>query len=327
MYKLLGFPLRRSLIPLTRTYRPNRINRTRSMSVSIKATNEVKATIDESAYKWSELESEEEYNAHIAKILAQNKQHLQSLNYPGCRPNFKAEPNTVDPHPKDIKVFFFDIDNCLYKRSTKIHDLMQIYIHNYFVKKLKLDDEKAFELHHMYYKNYGLAIQGLVKHHQIDALEYNEKVDDALPLQDILKPDPKLREMLLKLKNSGKVDKLWLFTNAYKNHGIRCVSLLGIADLFDGLTFCDYGLQQDFVCKPSKQAFELAKSHAGVTDLSKCYFVDDSLSNIETSVALNLKKSIHFVENDADLGKTPKEALVIRDILELETALPELFTK
>ncbi|GMG40055.1 unnamed protein product [Ambrosiozyma monospora] len=104
--------------------------------------------------------------------------------------------------PTDGKVFFFDIDNCLYKRSTKIHDLMQLYIHRFFKKHLQLNDEEAHELHLKYYREYGLAIEGLVRLNKINALEYNKVVDDALPLDEILMPNPNLRLMLQRLKTS-----------------------------------------------------------------------------------------------------------------------------
>ena len=32
------------------------------------------------------------------------------------------------------KIFFFDIDNCLYPRSTRIFEMMQVKIHDYFKK-------------------------------------------------------------------------------------------------------------------------------------------------------------------------------------------------
>jgi pyrimidine and pyridine-specific 5'-nucleotidase len=112
---------------------------------------------------------------------------------------------------------------------------MQDLIDKYFVSRLELSDEDAIALHSTYYKQYGLAIEGLVRHHQIDALEYNREVDDALPLDDLITPDPKLRKMLEDMDKS-KV-KLWLFTNAYVNHGKRVVKLLGIEDLFEGSYF------------------------------------------------------------------------------------------
>ncbi len=133
-----------------------------------------------------------------------------------------------------------------------------------------MSKEDAAYLHQRYYKDYGLAIEGLVRHHRIDPLEYNAKVDDALPLDDIIKPDPKLRKLLEDVDRS-KV-KLWLFTNAYINHGRRVVKLLGIEDLFEGMTYCDYGAER-LLCKPSPEMYAKAMREAGITDPKECYFV------------------------------------------------------
>lgn len=143
-------------------------------------------------------------------------------------------------------------------------------IDDYFIKHLALNQDDAFKLHQEYYKTYGLAIEGLVRHHKIDPLEYNEQVDDAIPLEDILSPDPELRKLILDIDTS-KV-KLWLFTNAYVTHGKRVVRLLGIDDLFDGMTFCDYA-QPKLLCKPYKEMFEKAMKEAGISDWKECYFV------------------------------------------------------
>jgi len=92
--------------------------------------------------------------------------------------------------------------------------------------------EDAQTLHETYYKSYGLAIEGLVRYHKIDPVDYNSKVDDALPLDQILHSDPRLRKLISDIDRT-KV-RLWLFTNAYITHGKRVVKLLGIEDLFDG---------------------------------------------------------------------------------------------
>jgi pyrimidine and pyridine-specific 5'-nucleotidase len=143
-------------------------------------------------------------------------------------------------------------------------------IDQYFIKHLELSREDAYKLHQEYYKNYGLAIEGLVRHHKIDPLEYNRQVDDAIPLEDILFPDPELRKLLLDVDKS-KV-KMWLFTNAYVTHGKRVVRLLGVDDLFDGMTFCDYGAEK-IVCKPYTEMFERAMKEAGAGEWKDCYFV------------------------------------------------------
>ncbi|KAG7421455.1 Suppressor of disruption of TFIIS [Fusarium oxysporum f. sp. rapae] len=135
-------------------------------------------------------------------------------------------------------VLFFDIDNCLYSRNDKVLEHMSKNIDDYFKKNLGLSPDDAERLHKDYSQQYGQAIEGLVRHHQIDALEYNAKVDDAVPLDDLIKPNPQLRQFLEDIDTS-KV-RLWLLTNAYVNHGKRVVRLLGVDDLFEGLTYCDY---------------------------------------------------------------------------------------
>lgn len=154
--------------------------------------------------------------------------------------------------------------------GKRVHDHMTVLIDDYFVKHLNLDLKEANRLHNEYYKNYGLAIEGLVRHHKIDPMEYNRQVDDALPLDDIIIPDPELRKLLEDIDKS-KV-KLWLFTNAYSTHGKRVVRLLGIEDLFEGLTFCDYA-KRPFLCKPHADMFAKAMKEADVKEMKDCYFV------------------------------------------------------
>lgn len=149
-------------------------------------------------------------------------------------------------------------------------------IDKYFQTHLSLSQADANELHMRYYKDYGLAIEGLVRHHKVDPLEYNTQVDDALPLEDILQPNPQLRKLIEDI-DTTKV-KLWLFTNAYVTHGKRVVKLLGIDDLFEGITYCDYGARP-LLCKPSKDMFEKAMKEASAVDRTRCYFVGKHSDN------------------------------------------------
>lgn len=142
----------------------------------------------------------------------------------------------------------------------------------YFMKHLELSREDAYKLHQEYYKTYGLAIEGLVRHHKIDPLEYNRQVDDAIPLESIISPDPALRKLLQDIDQS-KV-RLWLLTNAYVTHAKRVVKLLGIEDIFEGLTYCDYA-QEKMICKPHPEMYAKAMKEAGIDEYKDCYFVGE----------------------------------------------------
>jgi pyrimidine and pyridine-specific 5'-nucleotidase len=218
-------------------------------------------------------------------------------------------------------VFFFDIDNCLYPKSNKVYELMTELIDQYFIKHLDLSREDAYRLHIEYYKTYGLAIEGLVRHHKIDPLEYNLQVDDALPLESIIFPDPELRKLLEDIDKS-KI-KLWLFTNAYSSHGQRVVRLLGVEDMFEGMTFCDYAAKR-IICKPHKEMFARAMKEAGVKAVDHCYFVDDSALNCGEAEGLGWT-TVHLVEEGEPLPDIKPCKYQVRHLKELRSLFPQFF--
>ena len=136
--------------------------------------------------------------------------------------------------------------------------------------------QDAYALHKKYYQDYGLAIEGLVRHHTVDPMDFNAKVDDAVPLEDILKEDPKLRKLFEDI-DTTKV-RLWLFTNAYVTHGKRVVKLLGVDHLFEGITYCDYATGDGkLIAKPHHDMFRKAMKESGAERVEDCYFVGKDL--------------------------------------------------
>lgn len=218
-------------------------------------------------------------------------------------------------------VFFFDIDNCLYPKTRLVHDHMAHLINKYFITHLPLSAEEATRLHHQYYKDYGLAIEGLARHHQIDPLDFNREVDDAVPLDELLEPDPNTRR-LLEAFDRTKV-KLWLFTNAHITHGKRVVRLLDIEDLFEGITYCDYA-QMPLVPKPLPAMFDKAESEAGVGRDTKIYYVDDAYLNCRAAYLRGWKNTVHLVE--PTVPDPPERACAhqIQHLEELHRLFPEL---
>jgi pyrimidine and pyridine-specific 5'-nucleotidase len=165
--------------------------------------------------------------------------------------------------------------NCDYLRTDNstdagVYNLAVALIDGYLEKNLKLRRNEAAKLHQDYVQDYGLAIEGLVRHHHIDPMEFNSQVDDALPLESIIEPRPELKKLLSDIDR--KKVKLWLFTNAYKTHAQRVVKILEIDDFFDGLTYCDYS-SVPFLCKPQKAMYLKAMREAGVQNMKNCFFV------------------------------------------------------
>ncbi|MCJ1404508.1 hypothetical protein MMC11_007734 [Xylographa trunciseda] len=217
-------------------------------------------------------------------------------------------------------VLFFDIDNCLYPRK-KVHDMMQELIDKYFVEHLSLSEADAKMLHQKYYTEYGLAIEGLVRHHKVDPLEYNRKVDDALPLDGVITRDPQLRRLLMDIDRSKL--RPWLFTNAHVTHGGRIVKLLGIDDLFEGITYCDY-TQEFLVCKPHPEMYALAELQAGVSSTKDCFFVDDSYLNCHHAQARGWTVA-HLVEPGLPDPAIKACKYQIQSLEELREIWPQFF--
>ena len=131
----------------------------------------------------------------LSKTLADNANDKNKIL---CSP-------TASPTP----VFFFDMDNTLYSKATGISVLMMERIRLYFQTFLNLPEEESNSLGGQYYLDYGLAIRGLVREFRVNPAEYDAFVDGGLPLERLLHPDTKWKDMLLRLNC-----RRWIFTNA-----------------------------------------------------------------------------------------------------------------
>ena len=192
---------------------------------------------------------------------------------------------------------------------------------DYFVRHLELPPDDARQLHAKYYKDYGLAISGLVKYHKIDPMAYNREVDDALPLDDLIKPDSRLRRLLADIDKSAV--KLWLFTNAHITHAQRVVKLLGVDDMFEGITFCDYS-KEPLLAKPHADMFEKAERESGSGETNDCYFVDDSLLNCQHATARGWTV-VHKLEYEDAEPENRGIKYQVRDLDELRDIFKQFF--
>ncbi|GAC93780.1 hypothetical protein PHSY_001345 [Pseudozyma hubeiensis SY62] len=216
------------------------------------------------------------------------------------------EPRTISGLPgaslrTNEAIVWLDIDNTLYKRSTRIADLMAERIRAYF-HGMGLSEDEAKTLHTSYYKTYGLAIRGLVKHHQIDPLDYDRKCDASLPLEDILRPDHQIKRLLSDLDRTRV--RVFALTNAYKYHADRVLRLLDLADQVEGIVYCDYAVP-DFACKPELDYYRAALLKVQAKPETRNYFVDDSSLNVVAAKELGWHSCIYFREEDDAVPPPP----------------------
>jgi len=140
----------------------------------------------------------------------------------------------------------------------------------------------------------------------------------------LLTPSRETRAMLQRFDKS-KV-KMWLFTNAHVTHGKRVVRLLGIDDLFEGITYCDYA-QSPLVPKPLPEMFAKAERQAGVTPTTPIYFVDDSHLNCRAAYARGWTNTVHLVEPGVPEPGERASQYQISDLTQLLDLFPELLKK
>ncbi|KAF4619866.1 hypothetical protein D9613_005308 [Agrocybe pediades] len=236
----------------------------------------------------------------------------------------------------DRAIVWFDIDNTLYSASSNISHAMGTRIHNYFVK-LGLSHEEASDLHMKYYTQYGLALRGLTRHHDVDPLDFDRCCDGSLPLEDMIKYDPSLRQLFEDIDRSKF--RVWALTNAYRPHAERVLRILKLDDLIDGLVYCDYTMQ-NFVCKPEPEFYEMAMKQANASDPSKCYFVDDNRKNIDAAIDLGWGHCVHFCEKGLEAmeggkikeidesrepGAKENDVQRVTTLQELRSVWPEMF--
>nr|CRX79092.1 hypothetical protein ls5930a1_00142 [Leucosporidium scottii] len=267
------------------------------------------------------------------------------------RPPAPVDP--LDPRP----LIFFDIDNCLYSKDVGIDEMMRDLITRYF-ERLGLPAEEAAHLRHRYYTEYGLAIRGLVRHHQVDPLDYDAQCDAALPLETVLKPSAEMQALLKDIDRSRF--RVWALTNAYynvccsflllsvasdspssssspKQHATRVLSLLDLAEHFEGVVSCDYAAQE-FSCKPEEAYFNAALAAGGQPDPLQIYFVDDSALNIKGAHSLKWGHCVLFDEHGdqqeklgglekLEMGDKEGKVSVVTSMEDLRKAWPEVFVK
>lgn len=115
-------------------------------------------------------------------------------------PVLAAEPTTASIH-NGKPIIWFDIDNTLYPASSRIDQLMGERIRgepcmlipsspitfthanrrSAYFRTLGLDEEEAGALHLKYYREYGLAIRGLTRHHTIGTAHPTQSPQSSSP--------------------------------------------------------------------------------------------------------------------------------------------------
>jgi pyrimidine 5'-nucleotidase len=210
-----------------------------------------------------------------------------------------------------FKSLYFDLDDTLYPPSSGLWDAIRDRMNEYMQGIIDLPISEIIKLRQSYLEKYGTTLRGLQAHYEIDTDEYLEFVHE-LPLDKYIHPDPNLRSLLMSLPQ-----KRWIFTNADSNHARRVLSILGIADCFEGIIDIR---AIGFSCKPEKIAYQKALAITTDADPARCVIFDDSLRNLYPARELGFFTVL--------VGKNGKESSVDRTLSslhEMRERMPELW--
>lgn len=177
-----------------------------------------------------------------------------------------------------MDVLIFDLDNTLYPADKKLFSLIDVRINRYMTEVVGIPAREVDSLRREYWRLYGVTLQGLIRHHQVDPEDYLHYVHNV-DVNSTLGPDPLLRNVLSALPQRKAV-----FTNGSSCHAERVLSALGIEDVFEEI----YDIRvAEYLPKPWTEPYLAVLDKLG-TSAKDCIMIEDSRDNLETAKNLGM---------------------------------------
>jgi putative hydrolase of the HAD superfamily len=171
----------------------------------------------------------------------------------------------------NLTTLFIDLDDTLYPSSSGVWDAIGVRMNDYIHERLGIPREDVSHVRETLFKTYGTTLHGLQQTYGIDPVDFLNYVH-AVPLADMLTPDPEIRRALLSLPQ-----RKIILTNSDIHHAQRVLTLLNLSDCFEQIIDI-HAIQPH--CKPMEEAFLRALSLAGSPKPEECLLADDGVNNI-----------------------------------------------
>ena len=178
-----------------------------------------------------------------------------------------------------MKAILFDLDNTLYAAECGLFGLIDVRINAYMRDVAGVDAADVNRLRLRYWQEYGVTLQGLMRHHGVDPENYLDYVHDV-DVASRVKPDPALRRMLQQLPQQKVI-----FTNGSRCHVDRVLAALEIEGLFDAIFDIRVAAYQP---KPRPEPYHKVLHELGLA-AHECLMVEDTLDNLHTAKQLGMK--------------------------------------
>ena len=212
-----------------------------------------------------------------------------------------------------VSTWVFDMDDTLYPAGQGPLRLVEARINAYVVEAVGLEPAEARVLQHQFLDEHGTTLAGLMANYTIDPADFLEVVHDV-PL-DSIEPDPRLRELLMRLPG-----RRYVFTNGAQAYAGRVLERVGVADCFDGVFAIE---DADLTPKPAPAAFRRMIERFGFEPRSAAFF-EDTPANLAPAKALGMTTVLIGDGRGKPMGdwidhRAP-DLLTFLDSLSLETA-------
>lgn len=178
-----------------------------------------------------------------------------------------------------MNYLLFDLDNTLYGAEKDLFSLIDRRINRFMEEIVGIATDDVDPLRRYYWQEYGVTLQGLIRHYKVDPEAYLHYVHDV-DVTSRLSPDPVLADILADLPQRKAV-----FTNGSSCHAERVLAALGIRQEFEEVF--DIRIA-NYLPKPFLASYEQILSHLNIA-ASECVMIEDVAKNLAPAKELGMK--------------------------------------
>jgi len=206
---------------------------------------------------------------------------------------------TCQDHPLlKAETWIFDLDNTLYPASCRLFDQVDDNITKFIMNFLSLDWRMAHALQKKYFRQYGTSMNGLMKLHNADPIEFLNFVHNI----DLSKVDknPRLDGALAKLPG-----RKIIFTNGSAAHAEGIMNALGVTHHFEAVFDI---VAAKYKPKPDPRAYKAFVARHKINPKT-AVMIEDMACNLVPAHEMGM--SCVWIASDSDWAQTgPNESQV-----------------
>ena len=168
--------------------------------------------------------------------------------------------------------WIFDLDNTLHDAQSKIFPLVNTKMNEYISSYLDISLEDASSLRVSYWERYGATLKGLIKHHNINPIDFLSVTHNLQDFNKLVHPENNLKKTLSKIQG-----RKIIYTNAPKTYTNKILKISKIFELFDEIFTIE---DSNFIPKPDQDKMDaFLKKY----NISEGFFIDDVKENLITA--------------------------------------------